>query len=269
MTDLNARRSRLLLVGTAAISVGLFFASPAGYHFTVAAIAHCKTTIAHYWPYILTAIGVIAGFRTLLAVARGRKMVRALDGHRIVHYWGPVAVIDSPEPVAFTEGLLRPRGFVSTGLLDGLSENEADAVIAHEAAHVERRDPLWTFLAAVARDALLVLPLAHHLYKEGRIAAEVRADSAAARMIGDPLIVASAIVKVQKNVAVSRPLLVPAFAADATELRVHALMGDGRMFAGSTRPSALIVASSALILLSLLTLAFGGGELLSCLINPS
>ncbi|WP_224448472.1 M48 family metalloprotease [Haloprofundus salilacus] len=65
-----------------------------------------------------------------------------------------LAVAETPVPNSFTVGGLRESVLVvSTGLLESLSEEELDAVIAHELAHVKNRDAtvmtLATFLPAV------------------------------------------------------------------------------------------------------------------------
>ncbi|WP_436902547.1 M48 family metalloprotease [Halovenus halobia] len=53
-----------------------------------------------------------------------------------------VAVVDSPAPNAFATGGLRSGHTVAvtTGLLDTLDDEELDAVLAHELAHVRNRD---------------------------------------------------------------------------------------------------------------------------------
>ena len=53
-----------------------------------------------------------------------------------------VAVYESPEPNAFATGPTRNRSLVavSTGLLQNMRQNEVDAVLAHEVAHVANGD---------------------------------------------------------------------------------------------------------------------------------
>ncbi len=53
-----------------------------------------------------------------------------------------VAIYDSPEPNAFATGARRNSALVavSSGLLRGMRENEVDAVLAHEIAHVANGD---------------------------------------------------------------------------------------------------------------------------------
>lgn len=53
-----------------------------------------------------------------------------------------VGIFDSPQPNAFATGARRDAALVavSTGLLRGMSENEVDAVLGHEIAHVANGD---------------------------------------------------------------------------------------------------------------------------------
>jgi Zn-dependent protease with chaperone function len=95
-----------------------------------------------------------------------------------------VAVSDSPVPNAFTVGV-RPSEatvVVTEGLLETLEEDELDAVIAHELAHVANRDvavmsiayvlPSVTYLVAIAAFTVLkgmfyVLGSANHVDDDG------------------------------------------------------------------------------------------------------
>lgn len=45
-------------------------------------------------------------------------------------------------PAAFTAGLLSPKVYLTTALLDHISQQELDIIVRHELAHVESRDPL-------------------------------------------------------------------------------------------------------------------------------
>ena len=55
--------------------------------------------------------------------------------------------VDSPRPLAWCAGLWQPRIFVSSALLNSLSRNEMELVLAHEACHARRRDNLRRLLA--------------------------------------------------------------------------------------------------------------------------
>jgi heat shock protein HtpX len=53
-----------------------------------------------------------------------------------------VAIFESPDPNAFATGASRNKALVavSTGLLRGMQQNEADAVIGHEISHIANGD---------------------------------------------------------------------------------------------------------------------------------
>jgi Zn-dependent protease with chaperone function len=59
---------------------------------------------------------------------------------------------------AFCAGLLRPCVYVTTATAE-LNTNELDAVLAHEAAHARRRDPLRRLLTRAAADVMFWFPL--------------------------------------------------------------------------------------------------------------
>lgn len=95
-----------------------------------------------------------------------------------------------PNP-AFTVGWLRPRVYVAAALAERLPPEQLEALLAHEGAHVRRRDPLrisaLRFLALV----LFWLPALRRLADDVADEAEIQADDAAARE--RPLALAQAI----------------------------------------------------------------------------
>jgi Zn-dependent protease with chaperone function len=95
-----------------------------------------------------------------------------------------------PNP-AFTVGLLAPRIYLAQELADRLTPDQLSAVVAHEGAHVTRRDPLRIFLLRLLACTLFWIPALRRLEEDVRDEAEVLADDVAAR--GRPLVLASAI----------------------------------------------------------------------------
>lgn len=98
----------------------------------------------------------------------------------------PVTVLldptDQMEPA--TMGLLRPALIVTPAVL-ALPEEEFRAVIAHELAHVERRDPLRIWACGVARILLGWHPLARQAADLFVLELEMAADQQAVRWTGD------------------------------------------------------------------------------------
>lgn len=100
------------------------------------------------------------------------------------------------QPVAMTWGLWRPVLLLSTWMLDNLDEEELEAVIAHELRHVARRDFFMTWLSTLLRDAFFYLPTVRKTYRQLRRDSELACDDEAARALGEPLALASALTKI-------------------------------------------------------------------------
>lgn len=96
-----------------------------------------------------------------------------------------------PNP-AFTVGLLSPRIFVAAELPYRLSAEQLRSVIGHEAAHVERRDPLRLSLLRALACILFWMPALARLAQDLSEDCEIVADDVAARR-GQPIVLASAI----------------------------------------------------------------------------
>lgn len=102
-------------------------------------------------------------------------------------------VVDGLPNPAFTAGWLRPHIYVAAGLPDSLTAEELCAVLAHEHAHVRRRDPARLSVLRFVGCALFWLPALRRLAADAADDAEISADDSAVR--GQPLVLASAIVK--------------------------------------------------------------------------
>jgi len=120
---------------------------------------------------------------------------------------------------AFCAGLLRPRVYVTTATAE-LGANELAAVLAHEAAHARRRDPLRRLITRSAADVVFWFPLLRwwlHRHVEN---AEVHADKAAINHAGRGALAAALLAA-----AAQPPVPAPAMAG-ATETRIAYLLGE-------------------------------------------
>lgn len=129
-----------------------------------------------------------------------------------------------PTP-AFTVGWFRPKIFVAAELADRLTPAELTAVLAHEGAHVARRDPLrlsaLRFLACLLFWIRAMRELADDIADD----AEIRADDAAAR--DHPLALASALVSLARWTQSSAVRHAVGFnQRDLLERRVRRLAGE-------------------------------------------
>lgn len=181
-------------------------------------------------------------------IRHGRRLLAAL--RRGARSLGSARIIDADAPIALTAGLLRPRVYVSTGLLDHLDEPARRAVLAHEAAHVRRRDPLTKLFGELA--AALHLPAARTmLLSDLSLACEEACDEAAALAVGDRTIVAAALVRLARLVErfpLAPVALVARFGDDSIAARVHALLAPPRPMprlpSGSGIAAVLVVAAA-------------------------
>lgn len=127
-------------------------------------------------------------------------------------------IVDTHQPNAFVTGrdALHASIAVTTGLLMTLSRQEARAVIAHELAHVKRGDSLAMGVAAAVSASLsriawvvfgpigLARPVSKFISRvmaqlSASKAREFAADREAARIVGRPLDLASALEKIERH----------------------------------------------------------------------
>jgi Zn-dependent protease with chaperone function len=176
------RRTRLLRCSAALLlAVGALL---------TAALALAAIDAAFFHPLSHVADGVLVvvggGIGVAAAVAASGSTVRQLRAHRrVARRLAPLQVgpgiVRDPEPRAFCVGLVRPRVVVTTGALTTLSDGELAALLAHEAAHVRRRDGLRLLLVRAAADGLFFCPGARQLAARLAALAELEADEAADR----------------------------------------------------------------------------------------
>jgi hypothetical protein len=114
-----------------------------------------------------------------------------------------VRVIPGAASHAFCAGLVRPAIYVSEGALRA-GEGELRAVLAHEDEHRARLDPLRRLLARMVGDALRPLPLFTGLADRQAALADVVADAAAVRTLGDRAPLAAAMMHFDAGVAPAR-----------------------------------------------------------------
>jgi BlaR1 peptidase M56 len=100
---------------------------------------------------------------------------------------------------AFVVGLRRPRILLAGELLESLDRDEIEGVLAHELAHLRARDVELVLAAGLLRDLVAWNPFAHLAYGLLRRNRELEADRAAVAATGNPLAVASGLLKVAET----------------------------------------------------------------------
>jgi hypothetical protein len=97
--------------------------------------------------------------------------------------------------VAFTVGLISPRIFLSSRLVESLTDEELRAVLRHEQKHLRRRDPLRGLVFSFFADFFFFLPAARAFLENFGKEAEFLADEHALSLSPSPHALASALVK--------------------------------------------------------------------------
>ena len=119
---------------------------------------------------VMLLVNMMGGESVLLASANAREVTHAeapqlyniVEEMRIaasLPAMPRVFIIDSPVPNAFAVGLKPERACVAvtTGLLERLSRDELQGVIAHELGHISNRDTMFMTLAGVTLGAIVLL----------------------------------------------------------------------------------------------------------------
>ena len=195
-------------------------AADAGQHFTLCQW-HAPQILLPQW----LAAGVFAA-SALGMLAMGVGVLRLFRAQRKMHFIRRMArrqpgghyVLPVQQPMAFAAGLFRGEAFVSEGLTRSLTPSELSIVLAHEQAHIKRRDMLVTVIAnGLAR---LQLPwIGKALRNAWHLAVEQRCDQRVAQQTGNRLAVADCLLRVSR-------LRLSEAAQDAGPAACHLLDGD-------------------------------------------
>ncbi|HTK03952.1 MAG TPA: M56 family metallopeptidase [Candidatus Eisenbacteria bacterium] len=194
------------------------------------------------------------------AVAVPGRVRAALGGQDI-----RCSVAEDQVPFAVTVGLFSPRIVVSTGLVSSLTLAELRAVLAHEAHHCLRRDPLRAVAWESLRRAFFFLPVIRDVARHFSLAREIDADRHALTLSGSRALAAA----MYKAVSAA-PLRLPSGTAAFGQLqpRINALKGakgaeikvSSARFAVSLAAATLIAALNAGIASTAALAAEPGGD---------
>ncbi len=162
----------------------------------------------------------------VVAMVRTRRRLRALESLGVLRPGAfPIVALPGAPRLCHAAGLVRRRILLSMALEASLSPEELGSALAHEEAHLRRRDPLLGWLLELA--GLFAAPFfARACASAYHTAAEEACDAEAAVRMGEGALVAAALVKVAALQRQSAHVLpeAPAFGALALEHRVRLLL---------------------------------------------
>jgi Zn-dependent protease with chaperone function len=188
------RAPRASLTAWQAVTVGGILAALAAGPAAVPVLLDDDTVTAEPW-WLLAALlasalvlgrllwsGHDVGRRLRRTRAEQRQIVDIVAAH---DRGGRVRVVQHPTPTAYCIPGRGSRVVLSQGVLDALPEDELDAVIAHEEAHLRGRHDLLLEFFTVAHGAVPGALRSDSALSEVRLLVEALADRAAARRTGE------------------------------------------------------------------------------------
>jgi len=177
---------------------------------------------------IMSASLLYAAIRTGLRIARTWSFLEQVDRKAVLNcdatrpaFLGQATIFEDPRPLAFTGGLLRPRIYLSTKLLETLTEDELRVVVLHEAHHQHSNDPLKSLAVSFFSDFLFFLPVSRFLKRVFLLETETTADARSVELTGDPTDVAGLLLKTSKLEGVHA-----SWFFDPTTERIKRLLGE-------------------------------------------
>ena len=269
----EAQHRQRVLLGLATLLV--LSISPVVGHHVVHAVSWLPASVEHFGPFCVIALHRLLApvhglFHILLFVGlafaaversgaawRHAKIMRALpiesatSDTRLVTAIGRVGfavdrvrvVAGLPNP-AFTSGWISPRVYVAKSLPDLLNADELEAVLAHEIAHVRRRDPLRLFALRSLAATLFWLPAIRKLVDDLADEAEIVADDFAAQRYSLPL--AAAILRMAGADVGPLEAAVGFQRTDLLERRIRRLAGEEAMVRSHVSTRSILAAALAL-----------------------
>jgi hypothetical protein len=163
--------------------------------------AHARLGDLPFETVVLSALGLVLAAvlgAALLSAARQllgqRRLIASLSPAGATTIEGrEVVVVRGAAVRAFCGGFAQPRIYVSEGALRRLGRDELRAVVAHEASHADRRDPLRLLIGGSIASGLRAIPAARALARRQAELAELAADAAAVAALGSPAPLAAAL----------------------------------------------------------------------------
>ncbi|GLF91020.1 hypothetical protein Saga11_22790 [Bacillus safensis] len=219
---MNKMKSSLLFLGGILIGLAIFYqmgyyvlSSYFGWNQAYNLIHICQSVLEFYGftplKYFLDALVFYTlGFAIFYMTKQMRKYIQfkrhlmmaanqQLTEFLSKKYANDIIVFHWHEPLAFAMGMLHPKVYLSTSLMEMLDEGEIDAVVHHELHHKYSYDPLKAFTFSMLTKVIWYIPVLKHMRQSYSVFREVIADDYAIRQTGTELGVGQALLKLIKK----------------------------------------------------------------------
>jgi hypothetical protein len=196
------RRSELALaalVATALLLAAIVTLDALRFHLPAIAAGRLAPLDSHTVGLALLVVAeAVVAARAWRSLRRQASLARRLGALPVIDQrvvaGSEVRVVADARPIAFCAGNLRPAVYVTHAALTRLSAAELAAVVAHEAHHARRRDPLRLLVARTLADAAGIVG---DLPARQLAAADLAADAAAVAATGSAAPLASALLRLR------------------------------------------------------------------------
>ncbi len=112
---------------------------------------------------------------------------------------------------AFVTGVIKPVIIIPTSWINQLSYKEAECILAHELSHVFNRDHWVNLFIQFSEIIYYFNPAAHILISHIKLERELKADTSACYYLGEPLLYAKLILKIEESSGFVPALTLPFF----------------------------------------------------------
>lgn len=178
---------------------------------------------------ILLVSVLYSAFRLLTIIVRAYKFRQTLSrytaGDCELNLSDEVVILREIKPLAFCFGILNPKIYISSGLIELANTKELEIVLRHEKYHLEHRDNLTSLFVTFIESLFPFFPVLKDLVRIYKTDRELLADMAAIKTESDKHFLSSILKKLLRY----EPVTIPAFAsaiadADTLETRIKSLL---------------------------------------------
>lgn len=112
---------------------------------------------------------------------------------------GKVVIVKNNKSFAFCFGIIRPKIYISTGLLDIVNTKELEAILIHERYHLRSRDTISTAVISTIESLFLFFPVVLDILRNFQIRQELKADQEVIKTTGSSRAILSVLKKLIKS----------------------------------------------------------------------
>ena len=133
---------------------------------------------------ILALAALFTAVRIFIAIFKVYSFRKYLSGN-IIQTRGNVSFFKQRQPQAFCFGILKPKIYISSGLVRLMSSQELAVILRHEKYHLEKKDSLVFLMASLIESLFPFFPVISDFISVYRTDREVEADKIAIRSVAD------------------------------------------------------------------------------------